>query len=162
MKRSQDISVAWRSAHPEDEEFLSALYTSTRAEEVAAWGWTAAQEEAFLRMQFQAQRQAYQWQFPGADHQIILRQGQPVGRCLVYRTEAEIRLVDLALLPEDRGAGLGSAVVQALLDEAQQAGKPVRLHVTPTNRAARWYARLGFKPIGETPTHLSMEWSPVA
>jgi len=162
MKTNQDTSVTLRPARPEDEAFLSALYASTRAEEVAAWGWTAAQQETFLRMQFQAQQQAYQWQYPGASYQIILREGQAVGRLIVYRTEAEVRLVDIALRPETRGAGLGTSLVQALLDEARQAGKPVRLHVTPTNRARQLYARLGFELVSELPSHLLMEWSPVA
>lgn len=158
MKTKDTLSVTLRPARPEDEAFLLALYASTRAEEVAAWGWTAAQQEAFLRMQFQAQRQAYQWQYPGADYQIIWREEQAIGRFIVYRTQAEMRLVDIALLPEARGAGIGGALLQALLDEAREAGKPVRLHVTPANRAVRLYARLGFKLIDETPSHWFMEW----
>lgn len=158
MKTNGDPSVTLRPARPEDEAFLLALYASTRAEEVAAWGWTAAQQEAFLRMQFQAQQQAYQWQYPGAEYQIIWREEHAIGRLIVYRTPAEIRLVDIALFPEARGSGIGGALLQALLDEAQEAGKPVRLHVTPANRAVHWYTRLGFKLIDETPSHLFMEW----
>ena len=161
MKTGDETGVTRRAVRAEDETFLSALYASTRAEEVAAWGWTAAQQEAFLRMQFQAQRQAYQWQYPGAEEQIIWREERPIGRLMVYRTAAEIRLVDIALLPEARGTGLGGRLIQALLDEAQQVGTPVRLHVTHDNRAAHLYARLGFKLVSETASHLFMEWSPV-
>jgi GNAT superfamily N-acetyltransferase len=118
-----------RPATPEDGAFLFALYGSTRAEELDAWGLFGPQLEAFLRMQFAAQQQHYRAALPRADHQIILVGGAPAGRLLVERREDEIRLADIALLPEHRSRGLGTALLHALLEEARAAKKPVRLHV---------------------------------
>jgi hypothetical protein len=93
-----------RSAVPDDEAFLYELYSSTRREEMAAWGWDLAQEQMFLKLQFTAQRRHHDIAFHGADSQIILSDHRPIGRILVFRTAREIRLVNIALLPDHRGS----------------------------------------------------------
>lgn len=143
-----------------DEAFLFQVYAGTRREEVAAWGWDAAQQEAFLHMQFQVQQRAYQMQFPDAEHCLIVHDGCRVGRMILQRSKGALHLVDIALLPEYRGAGFGTAVLRALQEEAARAGKPLRLRVMKGNPARRLYARLGFAVTGESATHDAMEWSP--
>jgi hypothetical protein len=64
----------------EDEAFLFELYASTRADEMALVGWDKAQQESFLRMQFNAQRSSYASQFPTADYRIIVHDGRMAGR----------------------------------------------------------------------------------
>lgn len=144
--------------HPEDEAFAYAVYASTRREEVAAWGWDEAQQNAFLRMQFQMQRRAYALQFPAAEHSLIVQDGQPVGRLIVLHDDQAIGLTDIALLPAFRGRGLGSAIIRGLQAEAAAAGKPLQLQVMKTNPARRLYERLGFTVCGETATHYAMQW----
>lgn len=146
-----------RSVVPSDEAFLFELYASTRKEELDAWGWDDAQRKAFLEMQFRAQHRSYRAQFPNADHQIILEGDRPIGRIMVTRTEDEFRLVDIALLWESRGFGIGTQLVRALVDEASRAGKPLRLQVLRTNPAARLYERLGFAVVGDHGLYVQME-----
>lgn len=154
------MSVTLRTTNPGDESFLYDLYCSTRNEEIAAWGWDASQQEAFLRLQFNAQRQHYDLSYEGADHKIILLDDQPVGRILVFDCEREYVLVDIALLPQLRGNGIGTQLIQTLLDEAGHSGKPVVLHVEKHNRARRLYERLGFETVGDTGVYFKMEWRP--
>jgi len=45
--------------------------------------------------------------------------------------------------PAYRNAGIGSALLHAVMAEATQAGKPVRIHVETQNPALRLYTRLG-------------------
>ena len=151
------MPIALRAADAGDRPFLFRLYCSTREAEMGAWGWDAAQRESFLKMQFAAQTQDYRAQFPHAEHQIILLDSQPIGRIVVARDD-EIRLVDIALLPEHRGAGIGTALMRDLLAEAEQEAKPVRLQVQKSNRAIGLYERLGFSKTGDTGAHLQMEW----
>ena len=73
------------------------------------------------------------------------QQGQPIGTMLVSRREREIMLVDIALFPAHRNAGVGTKLVKALMEEAAGAGKTVRLHVLATSVAVKMYERLGFK-----------------
>lgn len=154
------VSVTLRAARDEDEEFLFALYSSTRRDEMAVWGWPAAQQEMFLRMQYRALAQRYAAEREVSDHQIILDDDRPIGRLLVARTADDIRLADIALLPEQRGRGIGAALIGDLQDEAERAGLPLRLHVTRDNRAAQLYQRLGFIITGDIGSHFKMEWRP--
>lgn len=151
------MPINLRAATPDDEAFLYELYASTRAAELAAWGWDATQQRAFLDLQFRAQRAHYA-QYPNADARIILDDAQPIGRLFVTRSAQELRLVDIALLPAWRGQGIGARLINDLLAEAAQAGLPVRLHVEKSNPAQRLYQRLGFTLIGDAGPYYSMEW----
>lgn len=155
-------TVETRSVHTGEEPFLYQVYASTRQDEVGAWGWDPAQQEGFMRMQFQAQSRSYAWQFPGADHLIIGAGAERIGRLLVDRTEQEIRLVDIALLPEYRGRGIGTHLIQVLQQEAEETGRPLRLSVQPANPARLLYAKLGFITTADDGLYRSMEWSPTS
>lgn len=160
LKRDEnEASVTLRPAGIEDEAFLYELYCSTRSEEVAAWGLDPAQQEMFLKLQFAARQRHCDIAFDGSDHKIILCDNHPIGRLLVYRSEREIRLVDIAVLPEQRGRGFGTLLIRGLLDEARS-DRPVTLHVDKFSRAARLYQRLGFLVIGDTGADHKMEWRP--
>jgi len=154
-----NVTAAYlRLEEPADAPFLLEVYASTRREELAATGWPAQMREAFLRMQFNAQRHGYRTAFPRAQFAIILSGGQAVGRIVIDRAEDGFLLVDIALLPEHRGRGLGTALVQNLLREAAAAGKPVRLSVLKGQRAFQFYQRLGFVKTGEDGLRDQMEW----
>ena len=145
-----------------DEAFLFELYASTRQAELDAWGWPPEMRTAFLNLQFRAsqgQRQAY----PGAEFLIVLLDGANAGRMIIHRTPEALQLVDIALLPRYRNAGLGTALLQRVFGESLGTQKPVRLQVLKGNRAERLYLRLGFTRIGETELHWELEWrAPVA
>ena len=148
MPDDDALPISWRSATAADAAFCFSVYASTRAEELATWGWGVAQQEIFLKMQFAAQAASYRATFPGASHAIVLRGDRPVGTLIVNHTAEEIRLVDVAFLPQHRGAGLGTEVIRRLQAEAHGSGRPLRLQVLRTSRAARLYARLGFITTG--------------
>ncbi|MFZ5815178.1 MAG: GNAT family N-acetyltransferase [Bacillota bacterium] len=143
-----------------DEPFLYELYASTRQAEVDGWGWTPAQQEGFLRMQFQARSRSYAWQFPGADQRVLWLGEERIGQLLVERTDREIRLIDIALLPAHQGRGIGAGLIRALQQEAQQSGRPLRLSVVPTNPARLLYERLGFTTVADDGLYRAMEWRP--
>ncbi len=147
-----------RPYQPTDAPFLYQLYASTRADEIAVWGWNPTQQELFLQMQFQAQQRHYAAQYPAATHQIIVGDASPVGRILTARTPPEIWLVDIALLPTHRNQGIGTRLIQDLLQEARAASQSVRLHVAKTNLVAmRLYTRLGFTSIADDGMYILME-----
>ena len=145
-----------RSVDSSDGPFLFELYASTRAEELDEWGWDAPQRQLFLEQQFRAQQQSHKVQFPEVDHRIITKGGRSVGRIMIQRADDGFRLIDIALLPEYRNGGVGTYLVQALLDEAAAAGQPVRLHVLRTSPAIRLYRRLGFVVVGDDGVYLEM------
>jgi ribosomal protein S18 acetylase RimI-like enzyme len=153
------LPVSFRPAQPDDTAFLYEVYASTRADELRAWGWDQAQQAAFLQMQFTAQQQHYAFMGDEAEQQIILGDGQAIGRLIVIRHERDIVLADIALLPSHRNAGIGTQLIQCLQVEAAQTRRPVRLQVEKSNRARRLYERLGFSIIDDAGVHWQMEWS---
>ena len=156
------MSIATITLRPIDEADLALLYevyASTRTEELAPLGWNAAQQAAFLSQQFAAQHRHYQQHYADASFQIILVDGQPIGRLYVARWPGEIRLIDIALLPAARGAGIGTRLLHDLLDEAVAAQKPIRLHVEKFNPALRLYQRFGFVSVEDRGVYWLMEWT---
>jgi ribosomal protein S18 acetylase RimI-like enzyme len=147
-----------RPITPEDDAFLARVYASSRAEELAVTGWGEEQKADFCRRQFDAQSAYYASNYPGASFQIIERDGWPVGRLYVDRWEKEIRIVDITLLPEFRGSGIGTKLLRELQDEARAAGKSLTIHVERFNRALTLYQRLGFQQIQDKGVYLLMEW----
>ncbi len=149
-----------RPSRATDREFLVELYASTRSDELAATGWTPEVRDAFVRMQFDLQDRHYRSAFPDAEHSVIVGDGRPIGRVIVDRGAREIRVVDISLMPEHRGHGIGSALLRRVLAEATTAGIPVGLSVQATNPARHLYERLGFAVTDASNLYLSLEWRP--
>ena len=150
--------ISLRPITPEDDSFLARLFASTRAEELAITGWNDEEKAAFCLMQFDAQSAHYRQHYADASFDIIERDGVAAGRLLVWRSGKEILIVDIALLPEHRGAGIGTKFLRELQAEAKAAGKPLTIHVERFNPALRLYERLGFKIVEEQEVYLLMEW----
>jgi GNAT superfamily N-acetyltransferase len=150
-------AIGIRPECQQDGNFLAALYASTRQSELAMLGWSAAEQDAFLRMQFDAQSRHYRGTFPAASYSIICVDGKPAGRLIVNRSDDEVRIVDVALLPDFRGNGIGGELIRRVLAEADAAGLPVRCHVLAGNGARRFWERAGFVAQGSDGAYLSME-----
>ncbi|MEI9893923.1 MAG: GNAT family N-acetyltransferase [Chthoniobacter sp.] len=150
--------ITLRKAGEEDDDFLYRVYAGTRAEELALTNWSAEQKAEFCRMQYRAQTTDYRANYPEAQHSIIERSGTPVGRLIVDRREREIRITDIAILPEARGGGIGTRLLGELREEARGAGKTLSIHVEKFNRALGLYLRLGFRPVEDQGVYLLMEW----
>jgi ribosomal protein S18 acetylase RimI-like enzyme len=150
--------ISLRPITPEDDSFLARVYASSRAEELAITGWPEELKADFCRRQFDAQSAYYAANYPGASFQIIERDGWPVGRLYVARWEKEIRIVDIALLPEFRGSGIGTKLLRDLQNEARSTGKSLTIHVERFNRAMSLYQRLGFEQLEDKGVYLLMEW----
>jgi len=151
-----------RPVAPEDEEFLFALYLSTRADELAQVEWGEGQKELFVRWQFHLQQREYEARFPDAEYSVVLVDGHPAGRIWVGRDAAQIRLLDIALLPEFQNRGAGTLLLRRLMAEARREGKALRHMVFVLNNDAhRFYERLGFAVIEDFDgAYKHMEWRP--
>lgn len=156
-----DRVLTFRPVGPADEPFLLAVYASTREEELALTGWTDQQRNAFLKMQFDAQHVHYRGQYPAARYLIIQLNQNPVGRIYIAETDDEIRVLDVTVLPEYRGGGIGTAIIRQLMQTAAAAGKPLGIYVETYNRSLGLFERLGFVRSGEAGYSFLMLWSPV-
>ena len=152
--------VSLRPATGADRGFLLRVYGATRADELALVDWTDEQKQAFVAMQFSAQDTHYRSHYANASFDVVLVDGEAAGRLYVDRGADDIRVIDIALLPDRRGAGIGSLLLRQLLDEAAATARKVSIHVEVDNRARRLYDRLGFVPVADRGLHLLMEWVP--
>jgi GNAT superfamily N-acetyltransferase len=149
-----------RSITADDLPFLNQVYAGTRTEELAHTNWTDEQKATFLQQQFAAQHQYYQANYPAARFQIIEWQGAPIGRLYVDRWADQIRIMEIALLPDQRGHGIGTQLLETIQSEGRQAGLPVTIHVERFNPALRWYERLGFRVAEDKGVYYFLKWIP--
>ena len=156
---SATAAITLRRVGPADEAFLFRVYASTRSEELEHVGWTEEQKQAFLLQQFAAQSAYWGEHYAGADLRVIEVDGAPAGRFYVHRGSKEIRLVDIALLPEYRRGGVGTRLVEDLLMEARGRGLPVTAHVEVFNPARSLYDRLGFETVEDRGVYLFLRWT---
>jgi ribosomal protein S18 acetylase RimI-like enzyme len=152
--------ITLRRATPEDYAFMRQLYGTSRADELESYPFTAEQKEAFLDHQFAAQSQHYAQHYPTARFDIIEKGGRAIGRFYVDVWESEIRVVDIAILPEFQKAGIGSALMTSAMEEGRASGKPVTIHVEMYNPALHLYERLGFRRADTNGVYLLMKWQP--
>jgi len=145
-----------RPATADDHALLYEIYASTRREQVAAYGWSAPQQDAFLRLQYHAQDRQLATQ-----RLVVLADDEPIGRLYLDKTDDDVRIVDISLLPEARGRGYGTALLTIVLQESEAADLPVYLTVARDNpRAYQLYLRLGFQVTDEDPIYLKMSRRP--
>ncbi len=152
-------TVELRPIANSDDQFLLGLYASTREDELAQAEWAEGQKEMFLRWQFDLQRREYDARFPDAAYNVIFVDQQPAGRIWVGSDEEQIRLLDIALLPQFQNRGVGTALLRRLMEEAARQGKLLRHMVFVLNNDAhRFYERLGFSMIEDLGAYKHMEW----
>lgn len=149
-------NIGARATEWADEGFLRELYATTRAEEMRATCWPASRCRAFLDQQFEFQQRYYRAQHPEALFLLLLRGATPIGR-LYWRSDPGLAiLIDMSLVPAERGRGLGSALLRVLTELADARGQAVELHVEPDNPALRLYRRFGFMVAADHSVHLHM------
>ena len=151
---------ALRPATGDDRPFLLALYAGTREPELVAAGWDDAVRDAFVEQQFGAREAQLRARYPGATLEVVEVDGQPAGRLHVDRGRDDIRLVDIALAPRFRRAGVGTQLLNELAAEADASGRTLSLHVEPASPARALYERLGFRAVAERGVHLLMRRAP--
>jgi ribosomal protein S18 acetylase RimI-like enzyme len=157
--RSAGLGLTFRLITDADLPFLARVYTSTRAEELAATPLSDAQKAAFLDAQFQSQHAHYQKYYPEADWLVTMRNGDDIGRLYIERWPSQHRIIDISFLPEHRGKGAGEALLRDLMDEATACGKAVSIHVEKFNPAMRLYRRLGFTTEEDKGVYDLMRWT---
>lgn len=130
--------IVLRPATPADSEFCFQLHKAAMGDYVAAiWGWDE-----------QDQRDYHTRGFDPGHWQIITADGADIGMLSVEYRATEVYLGRIEVRPEHQGRGIGTRLITALLDEAEQQGKDLVLDVLAVNhRAHALYRRLGLRDV---------------
>ena len=158
--------ISFRPAGAADRDFLYRLYCDTRDWEFRLARWSDAAWADFLAGQFAARERHYRMAYPEAVTSVTRLDGAEIGALCLDRSEAGLRIVDIALLASHCGQGIGSAILRALMREAEAGRQTLRLSVIGHSPALRLYTRLGFVPAGDGDksgdgdpgVHLDLEW----
>lgn len=141
---------------------LSAIYASTRIPELEQTDWTDEQKKVFTDHQFYAQHDYYQKVYPDAVYNAIVMDDKMIGRLYVnLQHPADIRIIDIALLPEYRNQSIGTSILKDLQQYCDRVKKTLSIHVEQFNPAKNLYERLGFIHA-ETydQVYILMKWTP--
>ena len=136
--------IQLRPVEEKDAAFIEAVYRTTREAELNLTNWSEYQKSAFISMQSAAQLAEYKTKFPGAVFQVIIYNKKDAGRFFICEDEYGIRLLDITILPEFKGKGIGTNLLQRLIQRSNKTKKKISLHVDASNRALKLYQRLGF------------------
>ena len=153
--------ITLRPADSQDEPFLLQVYAAHRARELADVPWSEAQKQEFLRMQLAAQHSHYREHFRDAKFQVICLDNQPVGRLYVARLAQECRILDLAVLPEHRRAGVGSHIISGVLGQARTERLPVTVYVDTGSPSQQLFERFGFRAVEQDEFNVLMRCDPL-
>ena len=134
-----------RPAAEADLPFLIALRVATMTPQFERQGIVLDDEEHRRRAEFRLDAA-----------RIIERDGRCLGVVKLLKDGVTWTIEQFQIAPEHQGAGLGAAVLRAIIAEARDAGALLRLSVLKRNPAARLYARLGFRTLGESENSFKM------
>lgn len=148
-----------RPVRDADAGFLFRLYASTRADEMALVDWSETQKQEFLQMQFRAQTNHYAEHYAHAHFDIIELDGEAIGRLYLDEQQSELRIIDIALLAEFRGRGIGRYYLETIIERARKQACSVTIHVEHNNPAMSLYRRLGFEKVEDKGVYWFMRWS---
>ncbi|MFO0909466.1 MAG: GNAT family N-acetyltransferase [Isosphaeraceae bacterium] len=151
-------SVVIRPPDPASTPQIRALLRHCRGVDLGFGALIDAPTERLLDVIVESQSRAYQGRYPGSGYQVIEVDAEPRGVLFLDRGRAADRVVDIVILPEHRGRGIGTAALRHVLSEAAAAGRPVHLSVRHGNPALRLYERLGFLPVDPSAFDIEMTW----
>jgi ribosomal protein S18 acetylase RimI-like enzyme len=141
-----------RPATEADVAFLTeVVIEATRAQGRFPADFDAAQEAEFRKGFAAWTTEQVRGEIPDSVTSVLMLEGQDVGRLRVVRTEKELELGGLQLLPSYQGRGIGGAILRELLAEAEASGRRFVLSVEQDNpRARSFYESSGLRVVGET------------
>jgi ribosomal protein S18 acetylase RimI-like enzyme len=153
-----DRSISLRPTRSEDEAFLYQLYKLSRVEEFSAAGLIGAQFDLIMQMQYAARKASYESNYPGAQHDIIVVDGEDAGQIWVFRDDIQHRVIDISIAGPFQNQGIGAAVMRELIAQAKEAGLPLRCSVATNNPGSlRFHRRLGFRITSENQMYYQLE-----
>lgn len=136
-----------RPAAERDREFLYALHCLTMRDVIEqTWGW----DDGWQRANFEER-------FDACSVSIIEAESRPVGSLWLEQRPDSLYVHELQVAPPQQGGGIGTAVIEMVIEQGASRGLPIVLSVVPANpRARALYERLGFRVTCVEPPFIRM------
>jgi ribosomal protein S18 acetylase RimI-like enzyme len=151
-----------REETPPDGDFRFELFCRSRPNDEDFSFLPSDIRQTLLRQQFLAQDAGYRADFPNARFEIIECDGQSVGRVVTVALPDSLFVLDVAILPDWQGRGIGATILREICASAGRDGLAARLDVLVSNaQALRLFRRLGFEPVARSEVFMTLESSPV-
>jgi len=111
------------------------------------WGWDEEYQQSDFRECFIPEK-----------NKIIVYDNEEIGYLETSEEDNIVYIVELEILPEYQGKGIGSSIIKDIIEYGGASQKKVNIGCFKINRGAkRLYESLGFKVIEETETHYILE-----
>ncbi len=157
MKKITD-EIILRPRRADEENFWREVFCDAVRTHFEALNLPENELNNLLEFQFQAQNLDYEKNYPQASNDVILYKNEPAGRLIISTEDNDLHLIDIAVLSEFRGRGIGTKILQWLFEQSRRTKLPIRFYVEKINPAFRLYERLGFKTVADVTSHFQMEW----
>jgi len=128
------MPTSLRPARPDDFDFCARLYFSGMAETIR-----------LLKLDMVAQTATLRERWDAAEVEIITSDGADVGWLQRSIQDDALYLEQIFIDAAFQNRGIGTGIINCLIDKAKQDGRPVTLGVVKINPALRLYERLGFR-----------------
>jgi GNAT superfamily N-acetyltransferase len=140
-----------RPAAGSDRAFLFDLHRATMGPYIeATFGWEDGEQQALFDERFAPEM-----------CEIIQVDGEDAGVLALETNDVEIWLGLIEIQPRFQGQGMGTSIVESVLQRGAEANKPVALRVLQVNSSARLlYERLGFVAYREDDVRVYLRADP--
>ena len=131
-----------RKATPTDIDILDLIHTNNM--------------KGYVEKNYPWNPQLFRDLFIPDEYQVIEIDNTVVGFMKIVISESEIYLGEIQISKDFQNQGIGTSLIQSLIQEAQTSNKKLWLKVLKGNPAQKLYQRLGFTNLKESSTHLIM------
>ena len=131
-----------RKATPTDIDLLDSIHTENM--------------KGYVEKNYPWNPQLFRDRFIPDEYQVIEIDNTVVGFLKIVASESEIYLGEIQISKDFQNQGIGTSLIQSLIQEAQTSNKKLWLKVLKGNPAQKLYQRLGFTNLQESSTHSIM------
>lgn len=159
MHNEQVSIISLCPVEPSHENFLLKLFTECRPDLALIIDVSKKQKASIISQQFTMEQQQLIQMYPDAELNIVMFNKEPVGRLYVHHGETADRILEIGLLEQYRGRGIGGKLVTTVIENAAKIGKTVRLQVVWFNQGAyAFYEKVGFQVIENRDVFYEMQY----
>ena len=90
------------------------------------------------------------------DYQVIEKTRQILGFIKIVTSKTDIYLAEIQIDKQHQKQGIGTNLIQSIIEQAQSQNKKLWLKIVKGNPAEKLYERLGFTVFEESLTHKKM------